>query len=86
MESVDELQEFRNEMLKRPLVLQPIIQAGTGIQSLDCFFCLKKGKILLRNQIKSSEIYYLLCTSNIIPRLLKYKYVNSNTFGKTGQV
>lgn len=43
MDSVDELIEFRKELLKRPLVLQPIIQAGSGIQRLDCFFCVKKG-------------------------------------------
>ncbi|CAG2204161.1 unnamed protein product [Mytilus edulis] len=42
MDSVDELIEFRKELLKRPLVLQPIIQAGSGIQRLDCFFCVKK--------------------------------------------
>lgn len=42
MDSVDELMQFREELMKRPLVIQPIIQAGTGIQSLDCFFCVKK--------------------------------------------
>lgn len=51
MESVDELIEFREELLKRPLVIQPVIQAGTGIQSLDCFFCVKKEPwIVMVNQ------------------------------------
>lgn len=51
MDSVDELIEFREELLKRPLVIQPVIQAGTGIQSLDCFFCVKKEPwIVMVNQ------------------------------------
>ncbi|XP_052095672.1 uncharacterized protein LOC127731002 [Mytilus californianus] len=51
MDSVDELIEFRKELLKRPLVLQPIIQAGSGIQRLDCFFCVKKEPwVLMVNQ------------------------------------
>lgn len=46
METIDELECFRDELMKRPLVLQPSVQAGSGIQKINCFFNVKKGKFM----------------------------------------
>ncbi|XP_021376292.1 uncharacterized protein LOC110465042 [Mizuhopecten yessoensis] len=51
MGTVNELDMFKSELLKRPLVLQPVINAGTGIQKLNCFFRVRKEKwVIMLNQ------------------------------------
>lgn len=47
MGSSDELETFRAELLKRPLVVQPIVMAGSGFQSINCFFSVQRGRQLL---------------------------------------
>ncbi|XP_060076481.1 uncharacterized protein LOC132556112 [Ylistrum balloti] len=51
MATLDELDTFRSELLKRPLVIQPVIEAGSGIQKLNCFFRVRKEKwVMMLNQ------------------------------------
>ena len=44
MESVEELEIFQAELLKRPLVLQPVIRNGSGLQKMNCFFSTVEGR------------------------------------------
>lgn len=51
MATIAELETFRSELMKRPLVIQPVINAGTGIQKLNCFFKVRKEKwVIMLNQ------------------------------------
>ncbi|KAJ8313519.1 hypothetical protein KUTeg_008080 [Tegillarca granosa] len=51
METIAELECFRDELMKRPLVLQPSVQAGSGIQKINCFFNVKKENwVMMINQ------------------------------------
>ncbi|KAL5006290.1 hypothetical protein ScPMuIL_015096 [Solemya velum] len=49
METVEEMDIFKNELLKRPLVIQPEVISGTAIKYLkrwvDCGLCVNRGRI-----------------------------------------
>jgi len=44
MDEIEELDMFRDEILKRPLVMQPTVLSGKGLQKLNCFFFVERGK------------------------------------------
>ncbi|XP_033761438.1 uncharacterized protein LOC117343209 [Pecten maximus] len=51
MGTLNELDTFQSELMKRPLVIQPVIDAGSGIQKLNCFFRVRKEKwVMMLNQ------------------------------------
>lgn len=49
METVEEIDIFKNELLKRPLVIQPDVVSGTSIKYLkrwlDCGLFVNRGRV-----------------------------------------
>lgn len=49
MEEPDDLDLFIEELMKRPLVVQPSAHIGRGIAAINCTFKTREGKISYYN-------------------------------------
>ncbi|XP_062596040.1 uncharacterized protein LOC134280291 [Saccostrea cucullata] len=72
MGSSDELETFRAELLKRPLVVQPVVLAGSGFQSINCFFSVQREKwTVMINQTHPKILGRLLMGIDAAKRIMR---------------
>uniref|UniRef100_A0A8W8MQ40 Uncharacterized protein n=1 Tax=Magallana gigas TaxID=29159 RepID=A0A8W8MQ40_MAGGI len=72
MGSSDELETFRAELLKRPLVVQPTVLSGSGFQSINCFFSVdRENWTVMINQTHPKILGRLLMGIDAAKRILR---------------
>ncbi|KAK3108612.1 hypothetical protein FSP39_011853 [Pinctada imbricata] len=72
MESLEELEDFQGEILRRPLVVQPLLKIGSGIQMMKCFFCINEERwAILINQTHPKVLGRILMGMDVAKRAIR---------------